>query len=55
MARRLRVPQSWLRGEAEGGRVPCLRAGRQILFEPDATERVIVERARVGRGVTADA
>lgn len=50
MARRLRVPVRWLRSEAEAGRVPCLRAERAILFDPEAVERVLLERARVMPG-----
>ena len=45
MARRLRVPVRWLRGEAEAGRVPCLKAGRVFLFSPAAVEAALVERA----------
>ena len=36
MARKLGVTQAWLKGEAESGRVPCLRAGSRFLFSPDA-------------------
>jgi hypothetical protein len=46
MARRLRVPVRWLRAEAEAGRIPCLKAERSILFDPDAVEAVLLERAR---------
>jgi hypothetical protein len=46
MARRLRVPIPWLRAEAEGGRLPCLRAGKTLLFNAEAVERVLLERAR---------
>jgi len=46
MARFLRVPSKWLRGEAENGRVPCLRAGKSFLFNPEAVEAALVERAR---------
>jgi hypothetical protein len=45
MARRLRVPGKWLRAEAESGRIPCLIAGRQILFNPSIVESLLVERA----------
>jgi hypothetical protein len=48
MARRLRVPTLWLRAEAEAGRLPCLKAGRVLLFDPETVERVLVERARQG-------
>ena len=45
MARRLRVPVTWLREEAEAGRVPCLKAGRAILVNPDAVNAALTERA----------
>ena len=45
MARRLRVTIAWLRGEAEAGRVPCLRAGTRYLFAPDAVEQALTDRA----------
>ena len=46
MARRLRVPVKWLRTEAEAGRVPHVKAERVYLFDPDAVERVLIERAQ---------
>ena len=46
MARRLRVPVRWLRGEAEAGRVPHVKAERVLLFDPDTVEAVLLERAR---------
>ena len=46
MARRLRVRAAWLRSEAEAGRLPHVRAEDQYLFDPDAVERVLVERAQ---------
>lgn len=45
MARRLGVTASWLRAEAEAGRIPCLRAGARYLFAPAAVEAVLLERA----------
>jgi excisionase family DNA binding protein len=45
MARLLRVSVSWLRAEAEAGRVPSLRAGRTFLFNPEAVEKVLAARA----------
>jgi hypothetical protein len=50
MARRLRVPVAWLRAEAEAGRVPCLLAGRVLLFAPQAVEAALVARAAGGKG-----
>lgn len=45
MARRLGVTQTWLRSEADAGRVPCLRAGRRYLFAAGAVESTLAERA----------
>ena len=45
MARRLRVTLRWLRSEAEAGRLPCIRAEKQLLFDADVVERVLLERA----------
>jgi hypothetical protein len=45
MARKLRVAQKWLREEADAGRVPCLKAGRDYLFSPSAVEEALASRA----------
>jgi hypothetical protein len=45
MSRAIGVTAAWLRSEAEGGRVPCLAAGKTFLFCPPAVERVLAERA----------
>jgi len=52
-AARLGVPAAWLRGEAVAGRVPHLRVGRRLLVNPQAVERVLLERAQqaVAEGV----
>lgn len=44
-AARLGVPAAWLRREAAAGRVPNLRAGRRLLFDVEAVERALSERA----------
>ena len=57
VARRLRVPVGWLRAEAEAGRVPCLKADRAILCDPEAVEAALLERARQpanGEGYSRD-
>lgn len=36
---------AWLRREAKAGRIPCLRVGRRLLFNTDAVERLLAERA----------
>ncbi len=45
MARLLRVPVAWLRSEAEAGRVPHLKAGKQLLFDAETVQRILRERA----------
>ena len=45
MARRLGVTITWLRAEADAGRIPCLRAGTRYLFCPSAVANVLAERA----------
>ena len=45
MARRLGVTAKWLKGEADAGRVPFLRAGNRYLFSAAAVEQVLMERA----------
>ena len=45
-ARRFRVPVRWLRAEAEAGRIPHVKAERVLLFDPEAVERVLLERAQ---------
>jgi hypothetical protein len=45
-ARRLRVKSRWLKAEALAGRVPHLDADGTLLFDPDAVEAALLERAR---------
>jgi hypothetical protein len=45
MARLLRVTEPWLRSEAEAGRIPHLKAGEQLLFNPELVEQLILRRA----------
>jgi hypothetical protein len=53
MARRLGVTQTWLRSEADAGRVPCLRDGHRYLFAVAAVETVLAERAAAERQAVA--
>lgn len=46
--RRFRLSVSWLKAEAEAGRIPCLRAGRRLLFDADAVEAALLRRAAQG-------
>jgi len=45
MAHCLGVPQTWLRQEADAGRIPHLKAGSRYLFNPKAVEPLLIERA----------
>lgn len=45
MARILRVTVRWLRSEAEAGRLPSVKAERRFLFNREAVERMLAERA----------
>jgi hypothetical protein len=49
LSSRLRLPRDWLRGEALAGRIPCLKIGRKLLFNPDAVEKTLAERAAAER------
>ena len=48
MARRLGVTVAWLREEAAAGKIPSLKAGNVFLFNPEAVEKVLVQRATQG-------
>ena len=45
LAARLKLPRHWLRREASHGRIPCLRAGRRLLFSLSAVAAALAERA----------
>jgi hypothetical protein len=45
LARDLNLPTTWLRAEAEAGRIPSLRAGRRRLFNVAAVRSVLLRRA----------
>ena len=38
----------WLKAEAEAGRIPCLMAGRRMLFDVEAVEAALLRRASKG-------
>jgi hypothetical protein len=48
MARQLGVEPRWLRIEAETGRLPHVKAGRTLLFNPNVAEQLLIERASKG-------
>jgi hypothetical protein len=37
---------AWLKAEAEAGRIPSFKAGRNLLFDPEAVEQCLLQRAR---------
>jgi hypothetical protein len=46
LANVLRLPVGWLKSEARAGRIPCLRVGRDLLFDVEAVRAALAERAR---------
>ncbi len=46
------VPITWLRKEAREGRVPCLKAGRRILFDLPTLAESLRQRA-AGKAVAS--
>jgi hypothetical protein len=44
--KRFGLTQAWLKAEADSGRIPCFRAGRRMLFDPEAVEQALLQRAR---------
>lgn len=47
LSRRTGLPVAWLRREAEAGYIPSLRVGRRLMFDREAVERALAERAGV--------
>ena len=45
LAARVGLPAKWLKDEAKAGRIPCLKAGRFLVFNPLAVETAIAARA----------
>lgn len=45
LSERLGLPAAWFKAEAEAGRIPSLHAGRRLVFNPEAVERALLERA----------
>jgi hypothetical protein len=45
LARKLGLSAAWLKTEANAGRIPCLKVGRRLRFNPAAVERVLSTRA----------
>ena len=42
----LGMPKTWLRDEANGGRLPCLMIGNRRYFDADLVREALADRAR---------
>jgi hypothetical protein len=47
------VPAAWLKAEAEAGRVPVLRAGRRLFFNPALLTQALLDRSSKGEAAHA--
>lgn len=45
LKRALHLPAVWLKAEALAGRIPSLKAGNRLLFNAEAVERALLDRA----------
>lgn len=45
MAHRVGVTQAWLREQATAGHIPCLKAGKRLLFNPVAVIEALAAKA----------
>jgi len=52
LAKATRLPAAWLKREADGGRLPCIRAGRLRMFDLASVLKALAERQE--RGVARD-
>jgi hypothetical protein len=43
----LKLKAQWLKVEALAGRIPCLKVGRHLMFNPEAVALVLKKRAAV--------
>jgi hypothetical protein len=50
LARRLSLPETWVRDAARRGRIPCVFAGVHVRFDPDA----VIEAMKSGKAALAD-
>jgi Helix-turn-helix domain len=54
LAEVLHLPEAWLKGEADAGRIPHLRIGKRYRFNLGAVTRVLASRAATdGKAVLA--
>ena len=50
LASRLGLPLTWLRGQAEAGCIPCLKAGRRLFFDEKRVRAALVRIAAGNNG-----
>jgi excisionase family DNA binding protein len=51
LAEALKLPESWIKAEADAGKLPHLKIGMRYRFNRDAVVRALAERAaRSGKG-----
>ena len=43
----LNLPAAWLRAQAKARRIPSLKVGRRLLFDPGLVARALSERAEM--------
>ena len=48
LARALNLPESWIKAEANAGRIPHLRIGKRYRFNSETVIRALAERAAKG-------
>ena len=48
-ASRIGIPASWLKSEAEAGRLPAVRVGKRLLFNVEQVERALLAKAEVAQ------
>jgi excisionase family DNA binding protein len=46
LAQQLALPESWIRSEERGGRLPSIRAGRYVRFKLSEVEKALAGRRR---------
>ena len=45
LAETLKLPKSWIKAEADAGRIPHLRIGKRYRFDQEAVVRALAKRA----------
>jgi hypothetical protein len=53
LAERTGLSAAWLRREAYAGRLPCIRAGRSWVFDPELVRAALAARAESEREARA--